>query len=90
MKTKYKMRAECQNDLGHALLAIPMEHLTASQVVSDGTTYPDVIVEFVSSMPLEEIRNALSNIVDGHVMAETVELESEYTGNRKYTEEEKK
>jgi len=79
---KYKMRAECSVDVGRFLQEVPVESLKASQVEVDGVAYPDVIVEFSSVMPLDEIRKAMGEIVDGHVMAETVELESRYTGNR--------
>ena len=75
---KYKMRAECQHDLGHFLQAV---HVLTFNVTE--TLCPDVDVEFTSTKSLKEIRDAIRNIVDGHVMLQTVDVASKYTGERK-------
>jgi len=35
-------------------------------------------------MSLDDFRNEMKKIVDGHVMVQTVELEKDYTGERNY------
>lgn len=56
--------------------------LSATRMKIAGNPIPDMTVVFSSEMTLAEIHKALREIVDGHVMAETVNLESKYTGER--------
>lgn len=75
---RYKMDAECQFDVGRFLQKIHVLNIIATQMEIG----VDMEVEFTSPRSLSEIRKALSEIEDGHVMAETVELKEFYTGER--------
>lgn len=79
---KYKLRAECSADLGNLLQKISVQKFNAIQMNIEGAIIPDMEATFSSRLSLSEIRSALSAIEDGHVMAETVALESKYTGER--------
>ena len=81
----YKMRAECAHDVGKFLQASNIQSLTMHRVKFPGeevAVIPDVDVSFVSTMALAEIQKCLREITDGHVMAESINFEAEYTGER--------
>lgn len=83
MKHTYKMRAECIADLTSFLEKVPVESFSAKHMKIQDVILPDLVIEFSSPLKLTEIRNAMAEIIDGHVMLETVALASEYTGERK-------
>ena len=78
--TLYKFRAECEHDVKRfeMLIGIATERIAAE------SCSPDVTATFESTMTLAEIRAALDQIVDGHVMKQTVQPIGEYTGDRDY------
>ena len=86
--TYYRLRAECQFDIGRMLAVVHTESLTLQQnsFINDlnglKAYIPDVTVSFASSLTLAEIKQALREIEDGHVMAQTVALAADYTGER--------
>jgi hypothetical protein len=85
MKTNlrsYKLRAECAAD------AMVLSAITPSLkgfTVEPVEGFPDVVVEFRSAETLEAIQAACNRVVDGHVMAQTVQLTENYTGERNYS-----
>lgn len=83
MKHTYKMRAECTADLTRFLEQVPVESFSAKHFKIQDVTLPDLVIEFSSPWQLAQIRAAMAEIIDGHVMLETVALASEYTGERK-------
>ena len=77
---KYKLRAECMQDIFEfTKLFIPF---MGKYILSGCTGHPDVEFEFESSEPIETIMKNLSNIPDSHVMMETLQPKSKYTGIR--------
>lgn len=80
---RYKMRAECVNDVGNFLKFIPTGRVVITPCNLEGNWIPDVDVSFTSPWPLADIRrHATIDVQDGHVMAETVALAKDYTGWR--------
>lgn len=75
--TSYKMRAECQVDLGRFLMAVAVRSFTTT-----ASLLPDMDATFTSPLSLDEIKKLLAKIPDGHVMLETVNFEGQYTGER--------
>jgi len=81
---RFKLRAECMSDVGRLLQRICAHHVE----IMFTTTYPDVVVTldrpFVGGdmLDLTAVRAVLAEIVDGHVMVETVALADDYTGER--------
>ena len=75
----FKFRAECVHDVEQAAKALNVN----MQIVERYAGLPDVVAEFHSPRTLDFIRGALSTIVDGHVMLETVQPKALYTGDRK-------
>lgn len=82
--TKFKMRAECQTDLGKFLSEIPVNSFRAEQITFKGVALPDMVAEFTSPWELDAIKDAMAKIPDGHVMFETIAPFSEYTGERTF------
>ncbi len=75
--TSYKMRAECQADLGRFLMVVAVRSFTTT-----ASLLPDMDAEFTSPLSLDEIRKLMAEIEDGHVMLETVNYKDQYTGER--------
>lgn len=69
----YSFRAECDTDVLNFDAEAERAKLPVSYVaMMRGGGLPDVEAEFVSSATLEELRNAMRNVVDGHVMLQTL------------------
>lgn len=80
---RYKMRAECVSDVGGFLKVVPTGRVTITPCSIDGAWIPDVDVTFTSPWSLERLRAEVTeHVQDGHVMAETVALAKDYTGER--------
>lgn len=83
MKFKeYKMRAECSTDLGRFLCEISPLSFIANAVFFDGTWFPDMEATFTSNFTLDELREKMAQIEDGHTMLESLNLADKYTGER--------
>lgn len=80
MKT-FKMRAECQADLGRFLTEVGVISFNATLIKSG---FPDVEAEFIAYGDLNSLRIELAKIVDGHVMLESLNYSDKYTGERYY------
>ena len=89
--SKFKFRAECQTDVveflrtAHAVCRRDWVH--GFVVVTEwgsGFPLPDVVVTIRTNLPIERVEGMLMAVSDGHVMAETLRLEAEYTGERTY------
>lgn len=80
---RYKMRAECSADVGRFITQVPVNSLSTNHLSISGLKIPDMEVIFSTALSLDEVRLMIQGIEDGHVMLETVALESEYTGERK-------
>src|SRR5205814_312092 len=78
----YRFRAECERDVAELrrLLGARLERI----IVTSEPPFPDVEVELATGLSLEELRDAMRRIVDGHVMVQTVARSEEYTGERDY------
>ena len=77
----FKFRAECIADvlklkerLGGRCLKMIMEI----------EQFPDTVVDLYTTMSLDDLRNEIRSIEDGHVMLQTIALEKDYTGKRDY------
>lgn len=77
--TNFKLRAECVRDAVKAILNIPMVSIKMEQV-----RFPDVELEFTSNLSFEDIKDRLDKIIDGHVMAESLDYIDKYTGKRNF------
>lgn len=76
----YRFRAECQVNVDELrrLLGMEIGRITMIQE----PPFPDVEVELETKLTLKELRAAMLEVVDGHVMVETVATQEEYTGER--------
>jgi len=81
---KYKFRAECQPDIDALFELLPPENVLWWQVsLAFGAQFPDRVCEIeLSGMMLDDLKNVISKIPDGHVMLETVAELKDYTGER--------
>jgi hypothetical protein len=78
----YRFRAECQDDVDELrrLLGAKFGRIT----ITNSPPFPDVEVELRIGLSLEELRDVMRRVVDGHVMVQTVARTAEYTGERDY------
>ncbi|MFQ5420879.1 MAG: hypothetical protein ACE5EY_11025 [Anaerolineae bacterium] len=80
---KYKFRAECQPDIDAVLARIPSENVLNWKVVPLEIGLPDrVCVIELRGFMLDDLKEIMEAITDGHVMAETVEEIDYYTEER--------
>lgn len=79
---KFKFRAECWADVERAVAALAPSGLKSIHVKFSAIE-PDVEVVIDIPVSLGKAIAILSHVLDGHVMAETIELEANYTGVRR-------
>lgn len=77
----YRFRAECNHDVEELMKLIGKK---ITSITRTRGVLPDTYVEFSTYLSLTQIRNAMSKVVDGHVMLQTVALKDDYTGERNY------
>ncbi|MBD2232601.1 CHAT domain-containing protein [Phormidium tenue] len=78
----YRFRAERQPDVDELrqVLGIKIDKITIVNI----SPFPDVEVEVEAELSLESLWDAMRQVMDGHVMVQTVAYASEYTGERNY------
>jgi hypothetical protein len=78
----YRFRAECEHDVDELrrLLGAKFERIT----ITNSPPFPDVEVELKIGLSLEDLRDVMRRVDDGHVMIQTVAQSEEYTGERDY------
>ena len=81
----YRWRSECAHDNDEVLKRLPeCERLRFQSLRQD--PFPDTICELTAdSITLEELRDLMREIEDGHVMVQTVQPKDHYTGERDFT-----
>lgn len=87
MPQEYKFRAETIVDIEKWLSALRTNGamlVDSIHVQSISRELPDVEVTFYSDDTLDDIRDVMRHVVDGHVMWQTVQPVAEYTGERDY------
>ena len=82
MTTRFKLRAECFQDVVEFINKVPKKVWQIK--VEQEDFLPDMVFEFSSEMTLQEIILVLSKIQDGHVMMDTINPIEKYTGERRY------
>lgn len=70
--TTFSFRAECQHDVDKLLNQFCHSGLITSINTKQVDQFSDVIVEFEVSANLETIRGLMRNVIDGHVMLQTL------------------
>lgn len=78
----YRFRAECEADVDklRQILGTMIDRIT----IINSPPFPDVEVEIEVRLSIEELREAMRKVVDGHVMVQTVAPRDDYTGERNY------
>ena len=77
----YKFRSECAHDVDE------LRKLMGGDILSIQTQqqyFPDNDVDLITALELEDVRNFMRQVVDGHVMLQTVQYYYDYTGERDY------
>lgn len=80
---KYKLRAECSRDIQRFFEMVNPKQVGKFKMIGS-SKFPDVELIFKSKLKLNELISILSKIEDCHVMVETINLKSNYTGERDY------
>lgn len=81
MTFTYKFRPELDCDLWRVMALGKLEY--------DKFTYQHGVAELVTDMTIEEVRNIMKEVVDSHVMRQTLNYANLYDGSRWYDEEHK-
>jgi len=82
----YRFRAECQADVEELKKILPGHYQITPQTLhyqGKEVPIPDVEVLLTTTKSLQEVFQKMKSITDGHVMAETVQFVTEYTGIRR-------
>jgi hypothetical protein len=81
-RNRFRFRAECEHDVNELrrLLGVNQNKFT----IMNTPPFPDVEVELVIALSLEELRDVMRQVDDGHVMVQTVAQSRDYTGERNY------
>ncbi len=77
---KYKLRAGCEVDI-RAFIKESRYDIINSKIDKDSHNPK---LEFSSELELDEIKDILRKIEDGHVMLQTIQPIEKYTGERDY------
>ncbi len=80
----YRLRAECLRDI-ETFLTINKGIKKREVIMTIDDSFPDTEMEFVSNASIEDVRNELRKVRDGHTMVQTVALKNKYTGKRDYS-----
>lgn len=77
----FRFRAECEHDISELVKILREKIVTISRTRG---YFPDTVAEITTSINLEEVRDAMRKVIDGHVMIQTVAFKEDYTGERDY------
>lgn len=80
---RYRFRAECTVDIGRLVSEVDFQ-FRQLEIESGSEPLGDPVCSFSSSLSLDEVRQIMWRVVDGHVMAQTVALAEDFTGQRDY------
>ncbi len=86
---QYKFRTEYQNDIDELEEALEKEGvqyeiLKVQPLRPELPRVGDRVVTISTTASLGRVREVMRQVPDRHLMVETVELEADYTGERKY------
>jgi len=81
----YRFRAECLQDVIEFIYGSIREIGFKKYVLTQKTPFPDVEVELEADMEIEDLRDELRRVPDGHVMVQTLSLKEDYTGKRDFS-----
>jgi|688.fasta_scaffold214478_1 hypothetical protein len=87
MKNKFKFRSECLHDL------IVFQEMLRKKATSrfnfsyemDAEGFPDCDAEISTDMSIEQLRDILRLVPDGHVMLGSMDYSKKYTGERYFS-----
>lgn len=79
----YRFRAEVRSDADNLYrnIADKVEYVT----MTIKPPFPDVEVEIETDMSLNDLRDEMRAVPDGHVMLQTVATTDKYTGERNFS-----
>lgn len=79
----YRFRAECSVDFNELYRTIWRKVKYARLTIEP--PFPDVEVVIETDMSLDDLRDEMRAVPDGHVILQTVATSDEYTGERDYS-----
>lgn len=68
----YSFRAECFHDVQQFLNATSTTGTTTATIVKPDEVFPDHDIEIQSTQSLEELREIMCDLFDGHIMVQTL------------------
>lgn len=84
----YKLRSECMADITNLKERLNEQGINVYEESMDkmyigNMQIPDMIYSFKTEETLENIKCAIQDVEDGHVMYETIETVENFTGERR-------
>ncbi|MBW4448616.1 MAG: protein kinase [Spirirestis rafaelensis WJT71-NPBG6] len=77
----YKFRSECEHDIDSLRQLLGKDVVRISKTIA---LFPDTEVEIVTTLGLEDLRDKMRQVEDGHVMVQTLSHKADYTGDRNF------
>jgi hypothetical protein len=87
---EYRFRAECLYDaiiFLNSLFDANKVNILNIKIEKDDYNFPDCEVEIKSNLNMEQILSIMRLIRDSHVMIQTLNIKSKYTGVRNFDQE---
>lgn len=81
----YRFRAELEHDVNELCKILGRRIEKIIKTMKSPYLFMDTEVEIHIDLSLEELRDAMREVEDGHVMVQTVTLRDQYTGKRDYS-----
>lgn len=82
--TRFKFRADCDQDVQNLVAYMQKNNVPAViEELEAGLIDCDRVI--MTGLRLDEVREVMNNIEDGHTMVQTVRDENNYTGIRNYS-----
>ncbi len=78
----YKFRAECFHDIKELCGLLNLHYELESVIITPDIMFPDCVAEIRTPLSLEDVREFMRHIPDGHVMVQSLQLPQNYTEDR--------
>ncbi|MBT4361428.1 MAG: hypothetical protein HOD11_10725 [Candidatus Marinimicrobia bacterium] len=81
----YRCRAEIEADVDELVKILPPKYSHTVKVMRSNPLFPDVVVDIITPLMVDQLRDVMRKVADGHVMVQTVAPLDYYTGERDFS-----
>ena len=80
-----RFRAEIEADVDELIKLLPTKYSHTVKVMRSTPLFPDVVVDIITPLTVDQLRDIMRKVTDGHVMVQTVAPLDYYTGERDFS-----